>query len=105
MGLINGNGGNYSPQENGKVWNIQDNMWDKYVASPVIDWFNVKIANTGEWLKINVLDLCGIIVLAIIISTGLKMFIVKKEKDIPTIYYTIVIYTIIRLFWKVVLHV
>jgi hypothetical protein len=64
-------------------------------------WFDDKL----YWLKVNSIDLIEVIALAIIVSVALKMFIYKKKNDVPVIYFTVVIYTVLKLFWRVVLHV
>lgn len=81
--------------------NWMDKLWYDNITHPMQMWFNDKL----YWLKVNSIDLIEVIALAIIVSVALKMFIYKKKSDVPVIYFTVVIYTILRLFWRVVLHV
>lgn len=82
-----------------------DSLWEKYVFSPIEKRIDARFELVQEYLKVNGLDVIGLIAITIIIFIGLRMFLYKKEKDGTVIYITVVCYTVIRLFWRVILHV
>ena len=87
-------------KEDIQVW-IQD-----HTIGVIQDYFDKNLISLGEWLKPNVIDLIMLVAIVVIVSVGLKMFFYhNSKKDFPIIYFTLVIYSIIRLFWRVVLHV
>jgi hypothetical protein len=95
--------GNYLANSDGQVQD-SGNMYEQ-ILNGFTSWADMKFHLLGEWLKINVIDLAGVITILIIISISLKMLLWSKdEKDIKIIYTTIVCYTITKLFWRVVLH-
>jgi hypothetical protein len=83
-----------------------DSIWEKYIFNPIEKRISLRLETMQDWLKDNSLDIIGLIAIVIITSIGLKMFLYhKKEKDGTIIYTTIVCYTVIRLFWRVIFHV
>ncbi|OPZ95106.1 MAG: hypothetical protein BWY74_00072 [Firmicutes bacterium ADurb.Bin419] len=81
-------------------------MFDKYISQPVKEFFGEKLSQLGEWLKINSLDLLTVIFVVFLVYWGYKAFFFEiKEDDLRNIFIAVMGFTIIRLFWRVILHV
>jgi len=80
--------------------------WGDRINESMNNWFNDKLIMVGDAIKYNGLPLITIVTACLLIYLGVRMFVVdKREKELGWTYWTIMGYTIIRLFWKVVLHV
>lgn len=92
---------------------ISQSLFDKFLIDPLKEWINSKLVNLGNWLIVNGMEVITITAIVIIITMGLKIFIqiilMRKDRDdmktYGIIYLTTVIYSIIRLFWRVVWNV
>jgi hypothetical protein len=80
--------------------------WGDRINESMNNWFNDQLIRLGDAIKYNGLPIVTVITACLLIYLGLRMFIVeKREKELGWTYWTIMGYTIVRLFWRVVLHV
>jgi len=67
------------------------------------------IINAGKIKSQNMVlhlpDLAGVILMVYLIYLGYRAFLKREIPDFSNVYTSIMIYTIFRLFWKVILHI
>jgi hypothetical protein len=86
---------------------VPENWIDQFfynnITLPMHIWWAEKMEN----FKYNSLDIITVVAIVLIATFGLKMFVFSKtrEKDVGIIWFTVVFYTIARLYWRVVLNV
>lgn len=101
---------NYYPQNiYPEIYEANTNWWDANISQPITDWFNKQLANIGDFIKVNLIEVIFVVSVSALIYAGIRLFFsTKKETEeyaFNIIYITISGFTIARLFWKVVFHV
>ena len=56
-------------------------------------------------MALHLPDLAGVILMTYLIYIGYRSFLKREVPDFSNVYTSIMIYTIFRLFWKVILHI
>ena len=76
--------------------------WIKnHLEEALLNYYDKKLNQFWYYIKMSTIDLSTLAYILFIIFIGYKMFFKNDEKDYKNIYMSTVIYTVIRLFWKV----
>ncbi len=90
----------------------EDNFIERGISNGIeraFDNMGDKILHAGQ-LKLesfakNLPELASVALISYLVYLGYKAFIKKDIPDFTNVYTSIMLYTIFRLFWKVVLHI
>lgn len=80
--------------------------WGDRINESLNNWFNEGLIKVGDAIKYNGLPIITVVTACLLMYLGIRLFVVeKRDKELGWTYWTIMGYTIVRLFWRVVLHV